>query len=464
MTSTIQRGRYGRYVSNLLTLSDFVIVNLVFTVVVLLNPEAWPENSRLVGLLMNIAYVPAALWLRGVRDDRSIKMDRTMFDSFRAVGTHALFFFSLLYFLKVRSTSLSAFVELYISLVLALPLWWVVSRLILKNFRRRGRNYLRVLIVGTGPTALRLYKELISDPGFGFRPIGFVDHAMPANFPHPKLFVGTIDSLDNVVKEYAVDQVYYAMSGDDIDSFRQTITIADNNMATFIFVPGISQYMARAFNLTSIGAILVMPTNTTPLSSLINRVVKRTFDILFSGAFLIISPLIFIPVAIAIKVSSPGPVFFRQKRTGYKGREFVCLKFRTMRINAAADTRQATKDDPRKTRVGDFLRRTSIDELPQFINVLKGDMSIVGPRPHMLSHTEQYSQLIDKYMARHIVKPGITGCAQVNGYRGRTEELWQMERRVEYDVWYIEHWSLLLDIKIVLRTIINALHTDENAF
>ncbi|MDE5752248.1 MAG: sugar transferase, partial [Duncaniella sp.] len=135
-----------------------------------------------------------------------------------------------------------------------------------------------------------------------------------------------------------------------------------------------------------------------------------------------------------------------------------------MRVNADSDSRQASKNDPRKTRVGDFLRRTSIDELPQFINVLIGDMSVVGPRPHMLKHTEDYSRLIDNYMVRHLIKPGITGWAQVRGFRGQTEELWQMQGRIEHDIWYIEHWSFLLDIKIIIRTMLNALKKDENAF
>ena len=201
-----------------------------------------------------------------------------------------------------------------------------------------------------------------------------------------------------------------------------------------------------------------------PLSRISNRFAKRIFDILFAGTFLIFFPLILIPVGIAIKISSPGPIFFKQKRSGYRGRDFYCYKFRTMKVNADADTRQATKDDPRKTRLGDFLRRTSIDELPQFINVLCGDMSVVGPRPHMLKHTQEYSALIDQYMVRHYIKPGITGWAQIQGYRGQTEELWQMERRVECDVWYIENWSTMLDIKIILRTIYNAIHGEKNAF
>ena len=175
-------------------------------------------------------------------------------------------------------------------------------------------------------------------------------------------------------------------------------------------------------------------------------------------------PLIYIPIAAVIKLTSPGPVYFIQKRTGYKGKEFGCIKFRTMHVNVDADKVQATENDPRKTPFGDFLRRTNLDELPQFINVFKGEMSIVGPRPHMLKHTEEYSKIISQYMVRHFVKPGITGWAQVNGYRGITDEVWKMERRVEHDVWYIEHWTSLLDLKIIARTTLNLFRHDKNAF
>ena len=196
----------------------------------------------------------------------------------------------------------------------------------------------------------------------------------------------------------------------------------------------------------------------------INRFVKRAFDLLASTIALILSPLVVIPVAIGIKLSSPGPIFFVQKRTGYRGQAFNCYKFRTMRVNADSDTLQATKGDPRVTRFGNFLRRTSIDELPQFYNVWRGEMSIVGPRPHMVAQTELYSELIDKYMLRHTIKPGITGWAQVRGYRGQTEELWQMEKRVEYDVWYAENWTFFMDLKIIFRTVWNALKGEDNAY
>ncbi len=163
-------------------------------------------------------------------------------------------------------------------------------------------------------------------------------------------------------------------------------------------------------------------------------------------------------------MTSPGPVFFKQKRTGYLGRDFYCWKFRTMHVNRDADARQATRNDNRVTKFGHFLRHTSIDELPQFINVWLGDMSVVGPRPHMLKHTDDYRKIIKRYMVRHFIKPGITGWAQIKGFRGQTEEVWQMEKRVENDVWYIEHWSFLLDLKIVFLTIINVFKGEDNAY
>lgn len=162
--------------------------------------------------------------------------------------------------------------------------------------------------------------------------------------------------------------------------------------------------------------------------------------------------------------TSPGPIFFKQKRSGEENKEFWCYKFRSMRVNKDSDKVQATLNDPRKTRLGNFMRKTSIDELPQFINVLLGDMSVVGPRPHMLKHTEEYSKLIDKYMVRHLVKPGITGWAQVTGFRGETKELWQMEGRVERDIWYLEHWTFMLDLYIIYKTVKNAVRGEKEAY
>src|SRR5574344_2764537 len=202
----------------------------------------------------------------------------------------------------------------------------------------------------------------------------------------------------------------------------------------------------------------------TPLSLPTNRLVKRIFDIAVSS-FALICLLPFIPiVALFIKIQSPGPIFFKQERTGMNGKEFKCYKFRSMHINKDADKIQATENDPRKFAFGNILRKMNIDELPQFWDVLIGTMSIVGPRPHMLLHTETYAKLIDKYMVRHFVKLGVTGWAQVTGFRGETKELWQMEERVKRDIWYIENWSIWLDLRIIWRTAKQRVIHDENAY
>ena len=209
----------------------------------------------------------------------------------------------------------------------------------------------------------------------------------------------------------------------------------------------------------------VLSIRREPLELRENRILKRVFDVVLSSFFLFtIFPIIYLIVGLAIKISSPGPVFFKQKRSGEDGKEFYCYKFRSMKVNAQCDSLQATRDDPRKTKIGEIIRKTSIDELPQFINVLKGDMSIVGPRPHMLKHTKEYSKLINSFMVRHFVKPGITGWAQVTGFRGETKELWQMEGRVMRDIWYIEHWTFVLDLLIIYKTVYNGIRGEKKAY
>lgn len=249
----------------------------------------------------------------------------------------------------------------------------------------------------------------------------------------------------------------------DATSINACSNYCNNHILRFYYTPS-NDHIGIHFKPMMIGSEELFTTFRLPLSMQTKRFIKRMFDIVFSICVLI--PLgIFIPIiAYIIKRQSPGPIFFKQARTGMDGRTFMCYKFRSMHVNKEADNLQATKDDPRKFPFGNFIRKCNIDELPQFWNVLKNDMSIVGPRPHMLKHTEIYSGLLDKYMVRHFVKPGITGWAQVSGYRGETKELWQMEGRVKCDIWYIEHWTVWLDIRIILLTIKSVFIHDKHAY
>ncbi len=464
MTSSERYQGKARFIPLLFTAGDLVLVNLIFWFTLLAFPTigSIPSALRELWLCVNVSFVPAAfIQFFNPHENRAITMERVMRTTLIAVGLHALVFLSLIAFLRITVVPPKAYIYFYGILVPALMLFTLSGNYALKAYRRRGGNFTRVVIIGTGPTAKRLEAAMKEDPGFGYKILGFFDDAPDPAFNGT--YLGSIDRLADFVSEKDVEQIFFTLSGHS-DALAKTIKTADDKVVEFYYVPQIPRTFSRAFQLNNIGHMPVLGTRKNPLNGAVNRGIKRAFDLAVSGTFLIFYPLIFIPVAIAIKMSSPGPVYFRQERTGLKGRSFQCLKFRTMRVNASSDSAQATQNDPRKTRLGDFLRRTSIDELPQFINVWKGDMSVVGPRPHMLKHTEEYTRLIDTYMVRHMVKPGITGWAQVNGYRGLTDELWKMERRVECDVWYIENWTLLLDIKIMIRTIINAIQGDKNAF
>ena len=239
----------------------------------------------------------------------------------------------------------------------------------------------------------------------------------------------------------------------------------DNHLIRFYYIPAINVFKGN-MSVTFMEDIPLIARREEPLRKNKNKMIKRIFDLIFSLFVLIlIFPWVFILVAIMIKIQSPGPIFFLQERTGLDGKIFKCIKFRSMRVNDDADEVQATKDDPRKFPFGDFMRKTNIDEIPQFINVFVGDMSVVGPRPHMLKHTAEYSKLINHFMVRHFAKPGITGLAQVSGFRGETRYIDQMEGRVKKDIEYIENWTFLLDLKIIVKTITNMFGKEEgNAY
>ncbi len=452
----------GKYIRRSLLMADWITVNTLLAVSLHLIQVATPPQW-LLWLIANISFIPVVMF-EGRRDStwlRAIQLDKTLLHSLATVGIHSLFMLSLVELSGYTTPGVKFYAVYYLMLSVTLTTWAVISSRLLKHYRRLGYNYLRVVIVGTNSTADRLYEAMQNDNGFGYKVLGFFDHQPPTEFKN--CYCGALSDLAQFVKENKVDQIFFTLPGNGPE-LSNAVKVADDAVVDFYYVPQISRYVPRGFQFSSIGSVPLLTMRRNPLNKPINAILKRLFDIVFAGTALIFYPLVYIPVAIAVKLSSPGPVYFIQERTGLRGRSFKCMKFRTMRVNADADRLQATERDPRKTRVGEFLRRTNIDELPQFINVLLGDMSVVGPRPHMLKHTEQYSQIVEQYMVRHAIKPGITGWAQVNGYRGITDQVWKMERRVEHDVWYIEHWSLMLDLKIICRTVYNSMHNDANAF
>ena len=280
------------------------------------------------------------------------------------------------------------------------------------------------------------------------------------NLGDRRMVMSYLRQHQEVTDLYMVPDTDYTAETDEI--FRY----CEDHMIRFYALPVFMEFLTKRMELSHLGSTMLLSVRNEPLQDPVNRGVKRLFDILTSGLFLLtVFPIVYLIAGIIIKIQSPGPILFKQKRNGLDGKEFYCLKFRSMHVNKDSDRIQATKNDPRKFKFGNLMRKTNIDELPQFINVFKGDMSLVGPRPHMLLHTQEYSRLIRRYMVRHLVKPGITGWAQVQGFRGETKTLDQMENRVKADIWYVENWSFGLDLRIMWRTLLNMLrHNEEYAY
>ena len=363
---------------------------------------------------------------------------------------------------------ISLFYAAYLSaLFLIISIYRLMFRTCLKIYRNNKKNIHYVVLVGSTPNNIELYHELTDDPASGYGVVGYFDDEPNPNMDNEHCtYLGKPEEVEHYLSAHPyIHYLFCCLPSRKADVILPIINYCENNVVHFYSVPNLRNYLHNRVYFNMMGNVPYLSLRPDPLSRSENKFLKRAFDIAFSLLFLCtFFPIIFIIVAIVTKLTMPGPIFFRQKRNGLNDKEFYCIKFRSMKVNKDADTVQATKNDPRKTRWGDIMRKTNIDELPQFINVLLGDMSIVGPRPHMLKHTQEYSKLINKYMVRHFVKPGITGWSQVTGYRGETKELKDMEGRILGDIWYIEHWSFGLDLYIIYRTVRNAIHGEKNAY
>lgn len=329
---------------------------------------------------------------------------------------------------------------------------------LLKKYRIfYGGNLRNVIIIGNGKSVNELTDFFKDNPDYGY------------NLKNIFFLKGNkkeeIQEAFSFVIENKIDEIYGSLKSFTNNEIEDLINFADNNLKTLKLLPDSKNTLLRNLAVEYYGYIPIISLRTIPLDKEVNKRFKRIFDICFSLLIIIgllswLTPLL----AILIKIDSKGPVFFKQKRNGLNYEEFLCYKFRSMRINPIADLEQVQKNDPRITRLGKFLRKSSIDELPQFFNVLLGDMSVVGPRPHMVSHTEMYAKSVDKFMVRHFIKPGITGLAQINGYRGEVESEIDIINRVRFDIFYLENWNILIDIKIIFKTIVNALKGEEKAY
>ncbi|MES2932310.1 MAG: undecaprenyl-phosphate glucose phosphotransferase [Pseudomonadota bacterium] len=341
--------------------------------------------------------------------------------------------------------------------------WIVYSSL--RYLRRNGVNSKTVVIVGYGQIGQEMHKRAQQQDWYGYEVQAICADPEDAQYVDTNFItrIGTLEELPAYVIEHQIDEIWIAVSVSSSAKLQRLQYLLRNALVDIRWVP---DTLGMQMLSNKIGDFMGFPAVdlNRPVSSGLNGLAKDLFDKLFALAVLILLAPLFSVIAICIKVSSPGPVFFKQPRLGLNGKKFDVYKFRSMKLHHESGiVKQATKSDPRITRIGQFIRRTSLDELPQFFNVLLGDMSIVGPRPHALQHNEMYSDLLEVYMARHRVKPGITGWAQINGYRGETDTVDKMARRVQCDLYYIQHWSLWMDMRIIVWTAFKG-WTGNNAY
>ena len=465
-----QKLRYSKYLMPLLILGDFIVVNLTFGVLFFALRSYLDtgivENVCLLFLLLNLSYLPTRAFVKLTVQQNILFADEIIRRTFYHTLIHLILFLAALTAFQIADLSRFFILLTFSVQFITLSTWRVTFRFALRRYRRKGLNYKNVVILGTGKNAMALYQEMTGDKGYGYSVLGFFNgrsNAKPLILSDIRI-LGQLEDALHYITVNQVDEVYCAYPDSKHERIREIVAYCENNLIRFYMVPGLRNIVPKQYELTTIGVVPVLSLHQEPLQAWYNRFAKRTFDIVFSifALVCILFPVILL-VAPLIKMTSSGPIFFRQRRNGEQGRVFWCYKFRSMVVNKDSDRLQTVRNDPRKTWIGNIMRKTSIDELPQFYNVLRGDMSVVGPRPHMLEHTRIYSELIDKYMLRHLVKPGITGWAQIHGLRGEIQDSDFMRRRVEADVWYIEHWSFFLDVKIIYKTLIDAIRVDKHA-
>ena len=489
MTSNNQSNKMIKWT---VVVSDFVILNAILLLLIEYTPllEGWePAGEKMFMAVSNLALVLSEWVFSTIIHNRMVSAGDILKRVVQLTVAQALLSFVLMkvldFWVPVGWKSFMVGTVLFVVILVSR----ITERWLVKRYRMSGKNTRYALFVGNDRELQNIYQKLVGDPTSGYLIRGYYANAAMGEWTHstesgqgqtemeqvqtetvelPIEKLGTLDELiermEQATQEIDVDEMYVCLSRRDKELIRTLSKLCDQHMIRFFYVPVSVESVGISLRKEMMDDIEIYTTYEIPLANPINKAIKRIFDIVFSILFLIPTAIIYPWIYIKIKRQSPGPILFKQERTGIDGKTFKCYKFRSMHVNDRANLDQATKNDPRKFPFGDFMRKANLDELPQFYNVLQGRMSIVGPRPHMLKHTEEYSEQIGKYMVRHYVKPGITGWAQVTGYRGETKELWQMEERVRRDIWYIENWSIWLDFRIIWLTAKSIFIHDKNAY
>ncbi|MDR1809484.1 MAG: undecaprenyl-phosphate glucose phosphotransferase [Prevotella sp.] len=470
MEMLAKRRGYGHFIKWVVRLSDLLVINFLFAVLYFFFRDFFFQCAYLqksvIGemfLWVNFSYFIVISAIDDNISSNIIYFDKIVQKALSFITLYTIVLFVGMTMFGIVDFSWTSWVIIYLLLAALYTTWHVLFRIIIKLYRRKGYNFKTVVIVGSGLNGLDVYADLDSKD-YGYKILGIFDDNVGLKKTLPN-YIGKLSDVEQFCFDHHVDEIYCTLPGSQEIKILQLLNFAEKHMIRFYLVPEFYKYIKRSLVLDFLQTVPVIGIRREPLELLYNQMAKRAFDIIFASLVLItVFPLMYIVLGSIIKLTSRGPVFFKQKRTGLQGKVFDCYKFRSMALNDAADSVATVKNDPRITTVGAFMRKTSIDEFPQFINVLKGDMSVVGPRPHMIRQTQLYTGLIDKFMIRHLVKPGITGWAQISGYRGETKMITQMEGRFKKDVWYLENWTFFLDLKIIFVTVLNLFRGEDNAY
>jgi putative colanic acid biosynthesis UDP-glucose lipid carrier transferase len=444
--------RYSGYIRPFSYLFDVTVINVF---IIFLLPEELNENK--FHLFTTISWLVISWNMQFYEVYRFTKSIEILGKIIKQGILFFLFNFAYLgYYYKFSSPSQMMSYILITIIIISLDKFFIYF--FLRKFRALfGGNFRKVIIVGTGKKTNQLAEFFKENPDYGYK--------LEQIFEFKKNKESEFDQCFSFVNDNNIDEIYCSLSSFNNTGVNKFVDFTDNNLKVLKFLPDNKDVLSRNLILDYYGYIPIISLRNTPLDKHANKLLKRVFDIVFSSLIILLLMSWLIPIlAILIKLESKGPVFFKQMRNGLNYEEFSCYKFRSMRVNEVADIEQVIKNDPRITKIGKFIRKTSIDELPQFFNAFLGTMSVVGPRPHMVSHTEMYAKSVDKFMVRHFIKPGITGLAQTNGFRGEVENENDIINRVKYDIFYLENWSLLLDIKIIVLTVYNAARGDKKAY
>lgn len=445
------------YLRLILLLGDLLIINLLIVAIFDSVSDFKPLAYTLV--IFNGLWLGLSFLINPYKFSRICPFSKLIRIHFSFLLTHFLAVTSALFIISYENNSLLIqLLQVYGWSVVLLLIWRAVYFYVSKNLLNRKLNYRNVVIVGFGDLALEMRNFFRFHPEHGFRFMGYFDQKIENGD------VNHLGKLEEFCTQHGVDEIYCCLPYLPNDKVKSIVDYGLLNLIKVKLITDYRGFLGRGLHLERYDDIPVLNVAAIPLDERRNQVIKRIFDIAFSGLFILLVMSWLTPIiALLIKLNSKGPVFFKQQRAGKGNKPFTCLKFRTMYVHDS-EFIQATKEDPRITLIGKFLRKTSLDEFPQFLNVLKGDMSIIGPRPHPFKLNEQFYPRIEKFMARQYIKPGITGLAQAKGFRGETRDDFSMKGRVKLDRFYIENWSFLLDLKIIVATIISLTKGDQQAY